>query len=106
MASTIEKSGDGHGGRLCPAWLMLLPGAARIGRSRFSCVNDAMSHTAAAPANAQKRYNVHRADLPLSCPTPEMALWNSHPRVYLPIEDEPSGEAACPYCGAVFVLVD
>ena len=102
MAATIEKSGDGHGGRLCPAWLMLLPGAARIGRSRFSCVNDAMSHTAA----AQKRYNVHRADLPLSCPTPEMALWNSHPRVYLPIEDEPSGEAACPYCGAVFVLVD
>src|SRR5690606_31257696 len=106
MAATIEKSGDGHGGRLCPAWLMLLPGAARIGRSRVSCVNDAMSHTAAAPANAQKRYNVHRADLPLSCPTPEMALWNSHPRVYLPIEDEPSGEAACPYCGAVFVLVD
>ena len=106
MAATIEKSGDGHGGRLCPAWLMLLPGAARIGRSRFSCVNDVMSHTAAAPANAEKRYNVHRADLPLSCPTPEMALWNSHPRVYLPIEDEPSGEAACPYCGAVFVLVD
>jgi len=106
MAATIEKSGDGHGGGVCPAWLMLLPGAARIGRSRFSCVNDAMSHTAAAPANAQKRYNVHRADLPLSCPTPEMALWNSHPRVYLPIEDEPSGEAACPYCGAVFVLVD
>ncbi len=85
---------------------MLLPGAARLGRSRFSCVNDAMSHTAAAPANAQKRYNVHRADLPLSCPTPEMALWNSHPRVYLPIENEPNGEAACPYCGAMFVLVD
>lgn len=69
-------------------------------------VNDAMSHTANAPANAEKRYNVHRADLPLSCPTPEMALWNSHPRVYLPIENEPNGEAACPYCGSVFVLVD
>jgi uncharacterized Zn-finger protein len=49
---------------------------------------------------------VHRSDLPLSCPTPEMALWNSHPRVYLPIEDEPNCEAACPYCGSVFVLAD
>ncbi|MDG2525888.1 zinc-finger domain-containing protein [Stenotrophomonas sp. HITSZ_GD] len=65
-----------------------------------------MSHTATAPANAEKRYNVHRSELPLSCPTPEMALWNSHPRVYLPIEDEPNQQAQCPYCGAIFVLVD
>jgi uncharacterized Zn-finger protein len=48
---------------------------------------------------------VRRADLPLSCPTPAMALWNSHPRVYLPIEKN-GGEAQCPYCGAHFVLVD
>ncbi|CTP93199.1 zinc-finger domain-containing protein [Xanthomonas graminis] len=65
-----------------------------------------MSHTATAPANTETRYTVRRADLPLSCPTPEMALWNSHPRVYLPVEEEPSHEAKCPYCGAVFVLVD
>ena len=26
-------------------------------------------------------------DLPLSCPMPEQKLWNSHPRVYLPIEE-------------------
>ena len=39
-------------------------------------------------ANAQQRYEVHRGDLPLSCPSPSMALWNSHPRVYLPIEAE------------------
>ena len=45
------------------------------------------------------------ADLPLSCPLPEMALWNSHPRVYLPIEAE-GGESQCPYCGAHFVLID
>ncbi|MCB1559531.1 MAG: zinc-finger domain-containing protein [Xanthomonadales bacterium] len=56
------------------------------------------------PANAERRYTVHRKDLPLSCPTPEMSLWNSHPRVYLPVEA--SGEAACPYCGAVFILAD
>jgi len=65
-----------------------------------------MSHTATAPANAEKRYNVHRSDLPLSCPKPEMALWNSHPRVYLAIEDAPNQQAQCPYCGATFVLVD
>ncbi len=35
---------------------------------------------------------------------PSMALWNSHPRVYLPIEAE--RECACPYCGAHYVLQD
>lgn len=64
------------------------------------------AHPAAtAPANAQKRYEVRRADLPLSCPLPSMALWNSHPRVYLAIEDE-GGESQCPYCGAHYVLID
>jgi uncharacterized Zn-finger protein len=43
-------------------------------------------------------------DLPLSCPMPDAALWNMHPRVYLPIEDEPSHEATCPYCGAKYRL--
>ena len=57
------------------------------------------------PANASQRYEVRRAELPLSCPTPAMALWNSHPRVYLPVEKN-GGEAQCPYCGAHFVLVD
>lgn len=57
------------------------------------------------PANAQQRYEVRRADLPLSCPGPDMALWNSHPRVYLPIEDE-GGTSTCPYCGAQYVLID
>jgi len=56
------------------------------------------------PANAENRYDVRRADLPLSCPMPGMHLWNSHPRVYLPVEA--SGSAKCPYCGAVYRLVD
>ena len=66
-----------------------------------------MSQTAAPgsmPANAENRYEVSRAELPLSCPTPAMTLWNSHPRVYLPVEA--NGQAKCPYCGAVFVLKD
>ncbi len=56
------------------------------------------------PANTERRYEVVRSQLPLSCPTPEMAVWNSHPRVYLPIEA--TGSAKCPYCGALFVLTD
>jgi uncharacterized Zn-finger protein len=52
--------------------------------------------------NAQNRYEMTAADLPLSCPMPSMSLWNSHPRVYLPIEA--TGWAKCPYCSAEFVL--
>jgi uncharacterized Zn-finger protein len=33
---------------------------------------------------------------------PDMYLWNSHPKVFLPIED--TGEAKCPYCGAQYSL--
>jgi uncharacterized Zn-finger protein len=57
----------------------------------------------AIPANAENRYSVRRADVPLSCPMPGMSLWNSHPKVYLPIEA--SGSAKCPYCGAQYSLV-
>ena len=63
-----------------------------------------MSTTQSLPANTERRYEVFRAELPLSCPTPAMALWNSHPRVYLPVEA--TGSAKCPYCGALFVLKD
>jgi uncharacterized Zn-finger protein len=54
------------------------------------------------PANAQNQYTVTPADLPLACPMPDMVLWNSHPRVYLPIEE--TGFAKCPYCGAEYTL--
>lgn len=54
--------------------------------------------------NAQKSYEVSRADLPLSCPMPDMMVWCSHPKVYLSIEA--TGKAKCPYCGAEFVLVN
>lgn len=57
------------------------------------------------PANAQNRYEVTQRDLPLSCPLPGMALWNSHPKIYLPIVDD-GGQSLCPYCGALYVLAD
>lgn len=60
-----------------------------------------MSDTGQA-SNAQSPYEVTREDLPLHCPTPDMSLWNSHPRVFLPIEQ--TGRAQCPYCGTSFVL--
>jgi uncharacterized Zn-finger protein len=54
--------------------------------------------------NAEHQYNVTQADLPLSCPMPGMYLWNSHPKVYLPVESE--AVSKCPYCGAVYTLID
>lgn len=54
--------------------------------------------------NAKKPYYVTWKDLPLSCPTPAMTLWNSHQRVYLPIQE--SGREQCPYCGTLYVLMD
>jgi uncharacterized Zn-finger protein len=56
------------------------------------------------PPNARHHYDVSRLDLPLHCPMPGMSLWNSHPKVYLPIEE--TGKARCPYCSANYTLVD
>ena len=92
--------------------------------------------SAETPSNTRLRQEVTRQDLPLHCPMPGTSLWNSHPRVYLPIEDSgesagatnqisgrgseasrasdtsrgprshPENEVRCPYCGTVYVLKD
>jgi uncharacterized Zn-finger protein len=54
--------------------------------------------------NAAKVYRVTHKDLPLCCPMPNMDLWNSHPRVYLPIAK--TGKETCPYCSAEYILTD
>lgn len=51
--------------------------------------------------NTQRQINVTEKDLPLHCPMPDMVKWNSHPRVFLPVEA--NGEALCPYCGTKYV---
>ena len=56
------------------------------------------------PANAQHKYGVRQKYLPLSCPMPGMYLWNSHPKVYIPVQQ--TGEAKCPYCGAIYHMID
>ena len=63
---------------------------------------ESAEHDGLIQSNAENRYQVTRDDLPLSCPMPGMSLWNSHPKVYLPIEN--TGEAKCPYCGADYSL--
>jgi uncharacterized Zn-finger protein len=49
-----------------------------------------------------KQVELTAADLPLHCPLPSQALWNSHPRVFLTIGAD--GEVLCPYCGTRYVL--
>ena len=63
-----------------------------------------MAETSTNKRNVQTRYEITRKDLPLHCPMQDSALWNSHPRVFLPIEE--TGKAKCPYCGAEYVLKD
>jgi uncharacterized Zn-finger protein len=63
-----------------------------------------MSQSEKIPASTEKEYHISKDQLPLSCPTDEMILWNAHPKVYLPIEK--SGVEICPYCGAKYVLKD
>jgi uncharacterized Zn-finger protein len=64
-------------------------------------VQDDPKHELIEP-NAEHQYSVTGAALPLSCPMPGMFLWNSHPRVFLPIEQ--TGWAKCNYCGAEYTL--
>ena len=53
-------------------------------------------------ASRERRVEVSAADLPLHCPLVSQQVWNTHPRVFLPIEK--TGEALCPYCGTRYVL--
>ena len=52
------------------------------------------------------RVVVTREQLPMHCPAPDAPLWNSHPRVFIPLEDAPDGVATCSYCGTEYVLQD
>ncbi len=78
-------------------------------RRKGRCYNRAVSRPDVSQGsliqpNAEHHYRVTRADLPLSCPMPGMYLWNSHPKVYLPVDKEATSK--CPYCGALYTLVD
>ena len=53
-------------------------------------------------ASKERQVEVAAAELPLHCPLASQQLWNSHPRVFLPIEK--TGAALCPYCGTRYIL--
>ena len=48
----------------------------------------------------QRYIEVTAHDLPLTCPMPNMSLWNAHPRVMMPLNH--GGEARCPYCATLY----
>ena len=50
------------------------------------------------------RKEISHKQLPLHCPLPGASLWDSHPRVFLPIEEAPGQEVRCPYCGTLYTL--
>lgn len=54
--------------------------------------------------NAKSAIEVKQSDLPIHCPMQGSSLWNSHPRVYIPVEEN-GGESRCPYCGTIYKLL-
>ncbi len=50
----------------------------------------------------QRIIEVTAKDLPLTCPMPDMALWNAHPKVVIGFSK--GNEARCPYCGTLYRL--
>ena len=58
-----------------------------------------------ATANDKNAIEVRASDLPVHCPLPGSSLWNSHPRVYIPVKEN-GGQARCPYCGTLYTLID
>jgi uncharacterized Zn-finger protein len=56
------------------------------------------------PSELDRKFvEITAGELPLHCPLPSQKLWNTHPRVYLPIEK--TRESRCPYCGTLYRLV-
>jgi uncharacterized Zn-finger protein len=51
----------------------------------------------------RQTYTLKESDLPAQCPPDGIPQWNSHPKIYLAL-DEKNNEAQCPYCGNLFTL--
>lgn len=54
-------------------------------------------------SNTESQVDVTSDDLPLHCPAPGSSMWDSHPKVYIPLAE--STDSKCPYCGTVYRLV-
>ncbi len=60
------------------------------------------SESASDPAAVEITANDLHGPGVVFCPNPKMALWSTHPRVFLDVGA--SGQAKCPYCGTVYRL--
>jgi uncharacterized Zn-finger protein len=61
-----------------------------------------MSETAKPAATSAPPVVLQAGDLPAFCPNKAMAVWNTHPRVFLEVAK--TGQAKCPYCGTQYQL--
>ena len=66
--------------------------------------NTALKQNEYSTPNSKTAVEVKASDLPVHCPVEGSSLWNSHPQVYIPVEEN-GGESQCPYCGTVFKLL-
>ena len=66
--------------------------------------NTAADQKSFATPNAKSAVEVKTGDLPIHCPVEGSSLWNSHPRVYIPVAEN-GGEARCPYCGTIYKVI-
>jgi len=66
--------------------------------------NTAENQSSYSQSNTKTAIEVKATDLPIHCPTEGTSLWNSHPRVYIPVKEN-GGESKCPYCGTLFKLL-
>lgn len=64
----------------------------------------ASNQSAYTTPNAKSAIEVKSDDLPIHCPVEGSSLWNSHPRVYIPVKEN-GGEGKCPYCGTIYKIV-
>ncbi|MDH3884984.1 MAG: zinc-finger domain-containing protein [Desulfobacterales bacterium] len=66
--------------------------------------NTAADQKSFSTPNAKSAVEVKTGDLPIHCPVEGSSLWNSHPRVYIPVAEN-GGESKCPYCGTIYKVI-
>lgn len=64
--------------------------------------NTHMGEVNTAMPNTENSYRITADDLPVHCPMPGSSLWNSHPQVFIALDE--NGHGKCPYCGAEYQL--
>ena len=61
-----------------------------------------MSTTTQAPATVEVTAKDCNDNGTVFCPNPKMALWSTHPKVFIDLTHD--GQGRCPYCGTAYKL--